>query len=143
MQRASTLKSTAKPKARRCTGPSKKMRDAVLARDSNTCQRCGRRLLLGVPYSLQHRLPRGRQGRNTMANLVAVCGSATTPGMCHDWMEHYDRPKATAEGWLVPSWDEVTPENWAVYRFDGTWAIPGVKEWAEAEPHPKQRQAAA
>ncbi len=140
----SNLKSkpTAKPKARRDTGPSKKVRDAVLGRDRYRCQRCGHRLV-GNAYSLQHRLPRGRLGKNTAANLVAVCGSATTPGMCHDWMEHVDRPQATLDGWLVPSWDEVVPENWAVKRFDGAWAIPGIEEWVESEPHPKQLQGAA
>ena len=145
-RRVCAVKSTAQPAARRSTGPSKKMRDAVLERDRHACQRCGRSGLGdGVPYSLQHRLPRGRQGANTMANLVAVCGSATTPGMCHDWMEHDDRPQATNDGWLVPSWDDVTPENWPVWRFGRMWSMPGATGWDDdVEPHPLQwRRAAA
>jgi hypothetical protein len=140
--RSSAPKPNAKPKTARDTGPTKATRDAVLARDSHTCQRCGR-YLPGLPYSLQHRLPRGRQGSNTMANLVTVCGSATTPDMCHDWMEHEARQRATAEGWLVPSWRGVTPENWPVLRFGQLWSMPGVTGWTEVEPHPLQQKGAA
>jgi hypothetical protein len=121
----------------RDTGPSKKMRDAVLQRDDHTCQRCGGDLG-GKPYSLQHRLPRGRGGTNTMCNLIAVCGSATTPDMCHDDIEHQARKQATREGFLVPSSPHITPESWPVLRFRDHWAMPGEAGWVECEPHPDQ-----
>jgi hypothetical protein len=114
------------------------MRDAVLQRDDYACQRCGRDIS-NFPYSLQHRLPRGRQGTNTLANLVTVCGSATTPDSCHDWMEHQARRRATAEGWLVPS--GIAPESWPVLRFGDLWSMPGTS-WVEVEPHPNQNAAA-
>jgi hypothetical protein len=128
----------AKPKpakAARNTGPTKKMRDAVLARDEYACQRCGRSII-GQPYSLQHLLPRGRGGKNTMRNLVTVCGSATTPGMCHDHIEHQERRQAAWEGWLVPN--GVDPDTWPVKRFDQRYAIPGIDGWTPAEQDPLQ-----
>lgn len=134
---------SAKRKTPRYTGPTKKMRAAVLSRDDATCQVCGRDI---VPpyYSLQHRLPRGRGGKNTMCNLVTVCGDATTPGMCHDEIENQARKWATREGWLVPSGPLITPETWPVLRFRDHWAMPGEPDengqngWVECEPHPLQ-----
>ncbi|ACU39380.1 HNH endonuclease [Actinosynnema mirum DSM 43827] len=114
--------------------PSRAAREAVLERDGWCCQRCGR-ALAGAAYSLQHRLPRGRAGGNAPANLVLVCGSATTPGGCHNWIEHQDRRAATREGWLVPS--GIAPEDWPVRRHDD-WALPGETRWAPCLPHPLQ-----
>lgn len=132
----------AKSKTPRYTGPTKKMRFAVLQRDDYTCQRCGRDIS-NLPYSLQHRLPRGRGGTNTMCNLVTVCGSATSPDMCHDDIENQARLRAAREGWLVPN--GYTPEVWPVKRFGESWEMPGEERWVEWEPHPDQlgyRQAA-
>lgn len=125
----------AKPTKRaRYTGPTPAMRKAVLERDEFHCTRCGRDLLnSGLPYSLQHRLPRGRGGTNTLANLVSLCGDATTPDCCHSEVESYRR-RATAEGWLVPT--GTAPEEWPVLRHSG-WALPG-ESWSECEPHPMQ-----
>lgn len=132
------LKQTGTTKSPRYTGPTKKMRDAVLERDDYTCQRCGRDIR-NCPYSLQHRLPRGRGGKNTMANLVTVCGSATTPGMCHDWMENHERAQARIDGWLVPS--DNSPEDWPVRRFGRKeYQLPGETEWTPAEQHPLQAE---
>jgi hypothetical protein len=123
-------------KSARDTGPTKAMRDAVLRRDDFTCQMCGRDIT--GPHSLQHRLPRGRGGTNTMCNLVTVCGSATTPDMCHDDIENQARKRATREGFLVPSSPLITPENWPVLRFRDHWSMPGETGWTECEPHPDQ-----
>ncbi|MBP2341053.1 hypothetical protein JOF41_007307 [Saccharothrix coeruleofusca] len=133
----SALPRKAKPKPVRDNEPSKAVKDAVLIRDNLHCQRCGKDLAATrSPYSRQHLLPRGRGGQNTMRNLALVCGSATTPDMCHDDIEHQARRRATAEGWLVPN--GIDPEDWAVLRFGQYWAKPGDDEWVEAEPHPLQ-----
>jgi 5-methylcytosine-specific restriction endonuclease McrA len=132
------LKRTGTTKAPRYTGPTTKMRNAVLLRDDYTCQRCGRNIR-NCPYSLQHRLPRGRGGKNTMVNLVTVCGSATTPGHCHDWMENQARAQARIDGWLVPN--DISPEDWPVRRFGRKeYQMPGETEWTPAEQHPLQAE---
>jgi 5-methylcytosine-specific restriction endonuclease McrA len=134
---ASTMPAKA-TKAPRYTGPTTKMRNAVLARDDYTCQRCARDIR-NCPYSLQHRLPRGRGGKNTMANLVTMCGSATTPGMCHDHVENRERAQARIDGWLVPS--DINPEEWPVRRFGHEeYQMPGETGWTPAERHPLQAE---
>lgn len=75
------------------------VRRAVRLRDAGKCRRCGR-WLANIPASIQHRLPRGRGGNARMSNLVLLCGSATTPGSCHEWAES-QRAQAYAAGWLV------------------------------------------
>jgi hypothetical protein len=119
------------------TGPTKKMRDAVLERDDYTCQRCGRNIR-SQPYSLQHLLPRGRGGKNTMRNLVTVCGSATTPGGCHDWMENQERRLATRDGWLVLNGVDPETDTWPVLRFGRQYEQPGETGWTVVPPHPLQ-----
>lgn len=90
--------------------PSRGIRALVLARDGSRCQRCARRVgRLGaawVPYSLQHRHARGMGGTtvgwvNLPANLVTMCGDATTPHGCHAWAESRP-PEAYEEGWVLP-----------------------------------------
>lgn len=79
-------------------------RAVVLERDQNTCQRCGINVLYRLA-SIQHRIPRGAGGSAKVwqaSNLALVCGSATTPGSCHNWMEHEDREQAEFDGWLLP-----------------------------------------
>jgi len=79
-------------------------REVVLARDGTTCQCCGIDLTNKLA-SVQHRIPRGAGGSalvNRPSNGVLVCGSATTPGSCHQWMEADDRLTAKAQGWLLP-----------------------------------------
>jgi hypothetical protein len=134
MKRGGPLRrSTAKPKAARYTGPPTALRHQVLERDDWTCARCGL-TVDGKPYSLQHRLPRGRGGANTLANLVTLCGDATNPDYCHSHVEQF-RQRATREGWLVPT--GIRPEDWPVLRFGQAWEMPG-KDWVEVEPHPMQ-----
>jgi len=125
---------TSKPRGNE---PSKTVKDAVLVRDNYTCQRCCKDLIATrFPYSRQHLLPRGRGGKNTMRNLALVCGSATTPGGCHDEIEHQARRRCTMEGWLVPN--GVDPEKWAVWRFGQGWERPTDTGWVEMEPHQLQ-----
>lgn len=78
---------------------------AVDLRDDLTCQRCGKRLRPGEPFSRHHRYPRGMGGGNRahagrLAVIVTLCGSATTPGSCHEWVER-NRALAYATGWLL------------------------------------------
>lgn len=105
-------------------------REVVLERDQNTCQRCGIDLLYKLA-SIQHRRPRGAGGSALVdipSNLVLVCGSATTPGSCHNWMEHEDRPAARVEGWLIPKLSRVHPSQvpllthrgWVLLADDGS-----------------------
>lgn len=133
MQSGSQRARAAKPKAARYTGPTKSLRLEVLERDDYTCCRCGL-TIHGKPYSLQHRLPRGRGGTNTLANLVTFCGDATHPDYCHSHVEQW-RARATREGWLVPT--GIRPEDWPVHRFGQLWSMPG-EGWVECEPHPMQ-----
>lgn len=109
------------------------VRLAVLERDRDRCQRCGRSIL-SITYSLHHRRPRklgGSRPLHTMANLVTLCGTGTTG--CHGEVEA-DRPTSRAIGWLVPN--GVPPEQWPVWRR-GVWQQPG-EGWAPCEPHPRQ-----
>lgn len=80
----------------------------VWARANGCCERCGRRLDFGergLAWSVHHRRPRGMGGSkldwvNKPANLVVLCGHATTPGGCHAWVEA-NRVEALKDGWLV------------------------------------------
>lgn len=82
-----SLKAAEKPrKPARDTGPSRKVRALVLARDGYACVRCGKGCGPGIAeYSLQHRKARGVGGDNSLPNLILLCGSATTG--CHGEVE--------------------------------------------------------
>lgn len=84
--------------------PSRTVRSDVIARDGSYCQWCGR-YAQPVPgfYSLQHRRARGAGGTNRldangMANLVFVCGTATTG--CHEFIESHPA-EAAARGFRI------------------------------------------
>lgn len=82
----------------------------------------------------------GSKLRHTLANVVLLCGSATTPGGCHFEVESH-REQAELDGWLVPM--NIRPEDWPAKRFgQPQYQQPGV-EWAPAERHPLQAQAVA
>jgi 5-methylcytosine-specific restriction endonuclease McrA len=116
-----------------------KVREAVLARDGYCCQRCGAGLRIAEgDYSLQHRDNRGMGGsklKHAMANLVALCGSATTG--CHGHVES-EPLESDRMGWSVPN--GVTPEEWPVLRFGRSWEQPGEKRWEKTVPHERQRE---
>ena len=83
-----------------------RVRAIVCERDGNTCQRCGGAVTHKLA-SLQHRIARGRGGSASErvwcpSNLALLCGSATTPGSCHNFVENEEREQGKAEGWVLP-----------------------------------------
>lgn len=93
----------------RDTGPSRKVRALVLARDGYACCRCGKGCGPGIAeYSLQHRKARGVGGDNSLSNLILLCGSATTG--CHGHVEARSDPHDLAAGYRLESWQEPALE---------------------------------
>lgn len=91
------------------TGPRNDVVEAILERANWSCEACGVELgdRRGEDWSVQHRRPRGMggtrwKGINLPSNLMILCGSATTPGSCHEFAES-QRTAAVAAGWLVLS----------------------------------------
>jgi hypothetical protein len=100
-------------------------RGVVLARDGTTCQCCGCDVTNKLA-SIQHRVPRGAGGSarvNRPSNGVLVCGSATTPGSCHNRMEHVDRLWAERTGWLLPKCNpDIDTTQEPLFTFAG-WRL--------------------
>lgn len=93
----------------RDTGPTRKVRSLVLDRDDHSCVSCGA-VLVGRPYSLQHRVARGMGGSrqpwiNSPVNLLVLCGTATTPGGCHLLCEQRDPGMHDRGLWLTTDQD--------------------------------------
>jgi len=94
---------------RRDTGPSDETRQLVATRAAWRCERCGQPVG-NASRSWHHRLPRRAGGSrnaalNTATNLGLLCGSATSPGGCHAWVESH-RAAAYLDGWLVHSQED-------------------------------------
>ncbi len=104
----------------RDTGPDGRARAIVWERDGARCQACGAVLRPGDWWSIQHRVARGQLGTNDLANLVVLCGSATSRG-CH--REAEDRTAAMRErGFWLPSVTDGRPTDPAAFpitRWDG------------------------
>lgn len=86
--------------ASRDTGPEASARPIVLERDGHACVSCGKPV--GRPgqwWSIQHRLARGQGGGNELSNLIALCGSATSPG-CHRRCEDREQEMNDRGYWL-------------------------------------------
>jgi hypothetical protein len=105
-------------------------RQVVLERDAHACVRCGRYIAFRS-YSLHHRRPRGSGGSkrpetNLPANLVVLCGHATSPDGCHYWAES-NRGDAMAVGLILgqhldPAASPVlTHRGWLLLDNDGTY----------------------
>lgn len=112
------------------TGVTTRVRQIVLERDLHTCQLCGR-YIYGDTYSLQHRVARGmgssgRDWKNLPANLVTVCGHATEPGKCHQFIESHPA-EAERLGYRVrqganpASVPVKTYRGWLLLDNDGTF----------------------
>lgn len=119
---------TTPQRPRRNTGPSVVTRNAVIERAAGVCERCGQ--AIRGDYSIHHRKPRGMGGTNdpaanSPANLVLLCGSATTPGGCHTAVERF-RQSAITTGFVVartadPAKVAIKKHNgWFVLNPDGT-----------------------
>ena len=112
------------PRRPRLTGPTDEVRALVLARDDYRCVRCGQSVL-GQPYSLQHRRARGiggtrRPDTNGAANLLTACGTATSAGGCHTWMESH--PIAAGElGYRIAQ--RANPTDRPVWIHDRGWVL--------------------
>lgn len=128
---AKALKRGETPQARprRDTGPSPATRSKVIERASICCERCGKSLT-GQPYSIHHRKPRGMggtsdPGANSPANLLLLCGSATTPDGCHTAVERF-RASAIKTGFIVPRTADPSgvpvkmPSGWWLLGHDGS-----------------------
>ena len=89
MKRTPLRRSAPAPKRPRDTGPDGKTRAKVWEREGHACAACGRVLLPGDWWSIQHRLCRGQGGGNELWNLLLMCGSATSQG-CHREAEARD-----------------------------------------------------
>nr|WP_145982982.1 hypothetical protein [Pseudonocardia sp. AL041005-10] len=120
IQRRARLPSSGHGKATPAAEIPAALRQLVIARDLARCVRCGRHTA-GGPRSLQHRQARGMGGRahaHTAANLILLCGTATTPGDCHSYVE--DRA----------NWDDATVHGWAVSSFHPDPAtVPVLVHW--------------
>lgn len=78
-----------------------KVRAQVLSRASSVCERCG---LGSGEFSVHHRRLRSQGGRDTLENLVLLCGSGSTK--CHALVHSERRNLGILEGFIVPSWDD-------------------------------------
>jgi len=84
----------------RDTGPETSVRAIVLERDGHACVSCGRPVgRAGQWWSIQHRVARGTGGGNELSNLIALCGSATSPG-CHRRCEDREQEMHDRGYWL-------------------------------------------
>lgn len=100
-------------------------REVVLARDGTTCQLCGADVTYRLA-SVQHRKPRGMGGSALVdipSNGVLVCGSATTPGSCHNWMEHEERQQAEDLGYLIPKLSGIHPSTVRLWTYPHGWVL--------------------
>ena len=86
--------------AARDTGPDRKTRALVLARDGYACVCCGHSVI-GQVYSLQHRKRRSQGGGNSPANLLTVLGDGTRG--CHARIDSRIDPHDEAAGYTVRS----------------------------------------
>jgi hypothetical protein len=108
---------TVKSAATRETGPSRKVRALVLARDGYACVCCGRSLI-GQRYSLQHRKRRSQGGTNSPSNLITVLGTGTTG--CHERIDSRRDPEDEAKGYTVRSWQDPAQVSVMLFSEHGS-----------------------
>lgn len=99
----------------------RQVRRLVKERDLGRCARCGYTIYGGEMYSLQHRKPKRSGGSrdplvHSAANQILVCGSATSAGGCHEWMEH-NRTEALGNGWLLHDKENPTVKPVLIAQF--------------------------
>lgn len=126
---------TSKPKRRNTPPPVPAgLARMVLERAGWCCDRCGVSIV-GREFSRQHRRARGaggrREGAHTPANVIVLCGSATSQG-CHEWAEHSHRTEAYELGFAIRG-EARKPEDVPVFRHLRQWVIPGDGVWIDAD----------
>lgn len=108
---------------RTMTGPTRRTRLLVIARDKSVCQWCGEWVETSPGwYSLQHRRARMMGGSrldwiNQASNLVLICGTGTT--QCHGFIEAHPL-EAAGRGFRlsVGQYPSDAPlEDWAGRRW--------------------------
>lgn len=129
------------------TGPSKLVVALVFDRDGGCCIRCGKAVRpegRGEDWSIQHRRARGAGGdvrpeTNLPANLVILCGSATSAGGCHEHVEK-NRTEARLAGWSM-RWKQdpirVPLNTWwgpVVLDDKGGWTLLEQREGCSCDP---------
>jgi 5-methylcytosine-specific restriction protein A len=124
-----------KPAAGRAPMP-KWLADYVLERADWCCDWCGQSIV-GQPFSRQHRRAHGSGGRaggelHTAANVIVLCGSATSPG-CHNRAENQGRALAYRLGFAIRG-EARAPEEVPIFRHEREWVIPTAYGWRPAEP---------
>lgn len=102
---AMAQRTVAKQRKARDTGPNAKTKALLWARAAGKCELCGVDLTFR-PFSRHHRRSRGSGGStvpwiNNLSNLLLLCGSATTPGGCHERVERNRGDEAYIAGWRV------------------------------------------
>ena len=112
-ERTGTERAPAQRKSPRDTGPDRKTRALVLARDGHACVCCGRSVI-GQVYSLQHRKRRSQGGGNSPSNLVTVLGDGSRG--CHARIDSRIDPHDAAKGYTCQSWED--PAGVPVMFFD-------------------------
>jgi 5-methylcytosine-specific restriction protein A len=110
------------------TGPSRATRALVKQRANDRCEVCSQYITDAMPYSLQHRRARGMGGSslvwvNSPINLLYVCGSATTPDMCHLAVEdNRKRDENIERGYVIPKNGNQHPASVPVLLWGFQWA---------------------
>lgn len=126
------------------TGPSKLVVALVFDRDGGCCIRCGLAVRpedRGERWSIQHRRARGAGGdvrpeTNLPANLVILCGSATSAGGCHEWAEN-NRTEARLAG-LSMRWKQ-DPQKVPLLTWWGPVYLDDKGRWRKPEQCPECR----
>jgi len=126
------------------TGPKRSVVELVFDRDGGCCVRCGKAVRAegrGEEWSVQHRRARGAGGdvrpeTNLPANLVVLCGSATSAGGCHEWAERH-RAEARLAG-LSMRWKQ-DPQKVPVSTWWGAVFLDDKGYWRKAEQCPECR----
>lgn len=124
-----------------------KLRKLVIERAEYSCDRCGRNLI-GQQYSLQHRRSKGAGGRrdgylDTAANLVVLCGSATSAGGCHEWAERRSgRTTESSQGFVIRG-ELDKPETVPILRHGTDWVHPTAEGWEPGQPFGSEEELAA
>jgi 5-methylcytosine-specific restriction endonuclease McrA len=92
----------------------------ILKRDHFTCQYCNKP---GAPLTLDHIIPRNRDGTDTWENLVAACTRCNTRKgdtlLKHLDMKLLKKPKKPSKLFHLQTYVNKQQDNWKQYLFMG------------------------